>query len=175
MKQYSFLTESEQDNITYHIKNIEELDNNQVSQVCDLLNQIIIEDFKYQKKFGLNALENPDWSISTFKKFAMSKWLSKLFIAEDNGKICGLVWYYERPDTSEYKTRIGRVRFVVVDKKYRGLGISSVMMDMMKKWVKKNRPVSHLTIGVNVENQAANHLYTKFGFKPLHQNMVCKL
>jgi ribosomal protein S18 acetylase RimI-like enzyme len=174
MKQYSFLMESEQDNITYHVRDYNELDKRHICQVCDLINQIVVEDLKFQNKAGLQSTEQPVWGPQTIGKFLNLNYYSKLFTAEINNDIYGLVWYVERP-SDEYKTKIGRVRFVIVDKNYRGLGISSKLMDLMKNWVKKNRTVTHLTVGVNYNNDAAKHLYDKFGFKPLHQNLVCKL
>lgn len=174
MKHYSFLTESGQNNITYHIRDLNELDNRRVCQFCDLLNQLVLEDSKYDGKFGIESNSAPVWGPQTINKFVNPKHYSKLFTAEINDDIYGLVWYLERPN-GEYKTKIGRVRAVVVDKEYRGIGISSKLMDLMKKWVKKNRSVTHLSIGVYYNNDIAKHLYNKFGFKPMSQNMICKL
>jgi ribosomal protein S18 acetylase RimI-like enzyme len=133
-----------------------------------------VEDSKYDSKFGLPYRVEPVWIPQTIDKFVDLKHYCKLFTAEINNVICGLVWYVEYSN-NESKTKIGRVRAIVVDKEHRGIGISSKLMDLMKKWVKKNRSVTHLSVGVYHNNDIAKHLYNKFGFKPMSQNMICKL
>ena len=110
MKQYSFLMESKQDNITYHSRDIEELDKRRITQVCDLCNQLVLSEKNFDKKNGLESYIQPAWGPSTFDKFANlhRPTFHKIFTAEINGDIYGIIWYKEFPDrNSEYKGKCG--------------------------------------------------------------------
>jgi ribosomal protein S18 acetylase RimI-like enzyme len=178
MRRYSFFLESKQYNITYYARNVDELDKRRICQVCDLCNQLVNNENDFHKKMGLDSYSQPVWGPATFHKFVNlhNPTFHKIFTAEINGDIYGIIWYKEFPDkNSEYKGKSGWISYVVVDESLRGQGIATKLMSLAKQYIKKNRPSIHLFLGVNYNNDAAKALYSKFGFKPVNQTMVRKL
>lgn len=174
MKQYSFLLESEQDSITYHVRDPKDFSEQNFIDCCNLINQLSKDDSNYSKKIGVNV-NFTTYSINDFKKKLNSpKVLFQMFFtAEYKDHIIGLIHYVERQD--DYRGDCGRLGAVVINPEFRKMGIGTNLMKLTKEWIKKNRPAVMVFLGVSCNNPGGLALYNKFGFKPVHQTMVCKL
>ena len=174
MKQYSFLLESKQDNITYHVRDLKEFSKQHFIDFCKLYNQLSKDDSDYSKKSGV-TINFPIYSTSELKKKLNHSNIlfQKFFTAEYNNHIIGIIHYTERKN--DYRGDSGRISSVIIDPDFRRVGIGSNLMELTKKWVKANRPAIMVFLGVSCNNPGGLALYNKFGFKPVHQTMVCKL
>ncbi|NQG97837.1 GNAT family N-acetyltransferase [Streptococcus suis] len=61
-------------------------------------------------------------------------------------------------------SHIGTI-FIAIKKEYWGHGIGSILLDEVCQWAKEVGLLSRLELTVQIRNQAAVHLYQKFGFE----------
>ncbi|HEL1587297.1 TPA: GNAT family N-acetyltransferase [Streptococcus suis] len=61
-------------------------------------------------------------------------------------------------------SHIGTI-FIAIKKEYWGHGIGSILLEEVSNWAKEVGLLSRLELTVQVRNQAAVHLYQKFGFE----------
>ncbi|MBL6537614.1 GNAT family N-acetyltransferase [Streptococcus suis] len=61
-------------------------------------------------------------------------------------------------------SHIGTI-FIAIKKEYWGHGIGSILLEEVNLWAKEVGLLSRLELTVQVRNQAAVHLYQKFGFE----------
>ena len=180
MYQLNPLYESINVSFSYHIRDPKDLSERHINQISTLQNQLVIKDKQNDSKLGLVDKSEPVWGPSTFKKFIFSNRISfqRLITAEANDIIWGVIHYQEYKENyqwNEYKGHQGTISKVVVDESLRGQGIGTKLMNITKNWVKKNRPVIQIFLGVHSQNISAQALYKNTGFVPVNQLMVCKL
>ncbi len=83
--------------------------------------------------------------------------------AEEDGNLVGTM--------GAYRERLGKVKHsatvvgVYIDEKYRGQGISSLLMDALIKKISEDTTVIRLELMVVTTQEAAIALYKKFGFE----------
>lgn len=179
MKQYSFLMESNQNEITYYVRDPKEFNDSNILDCCKLINQLGNDQINYDKKLSLT----PYADQISFSKSGWNSYLNKggviyqiFFTAEVDNHIVGLIHYREYKDQyNEYHGKYGWFPTIVVDPEYRQMGIGSKLMKLAKDYIKKERPSVMVFLGVSCNNPGGLALYNKFGFKPVHQTMVCKL
>lgn len=89
--------------------------------------------------------------------------ISKIMVYCYEGKLIGFVAYDKE---SFYK---GRIRFIVIDKKYRGQGYSEKLMDFAMRDLKNmGSTIVHLL--TRTDNQAAQKFYERIGFNKYWQD-----
>lgn len=88
-----------------------------------------------------------------------------LFIAEDDGKIVGMILaqYYDPLPISKYK-RKGYISNLFIMQDYRGKGLGVKLIETAEGWLKRNK-TEHITLEIHKDNKAALSLYRKVGYK----------
>lgn len=169
------LLESTTGNIQIQIKDPKSLTNEEISQCDYLINQLRKSHKQYDKITKLTPVEtNSDFKTRIYE--GPKTIITKVVLATLDDHIIGLMIYKEFPQQyNHYKESMAWLSTIVVDEQFRRLGVASKMMSFIKQYVKKNRPVIRLMLGVACHNTAGIALYNKFGFVPVSQGMVCKL
>lgn len=169
------LLESTNSNVQIDIRDPKSLTSEEISQCDYLINQLRKSHKQYDKITNLTPIKHDsDFRTRIYK--GPKTVFSRVVLATLDDHIIGLMIYKEfTPDYSPYKESAAWLSTIVVDEKFRKLGVGSRMMSFIKQYVKKNRPVIRLMLGVSCHNTAGIALYNKFGFVPVNQGMVCKL
>lgn len=180
MKQYSFLSESVKSNFQFDILDPFKVTDNQKKDICFLLGQLGKDHLVYNKTLGLSRVKDSlDFPVEKYDKRILQSQkieFQRFFVCSLNDKIIGLIHYAEHKEgMDEYKGKCGWFTSIVVHPKFRKMGIGSKLMELAKSWIKKNRPSIMIFLGVSCGNPGGLALYSKYGFKPVHQTMVCKL
>jgi len=181
MKPYSFLTEVK---IPFEFK-LDVIDpfnvtNEQKKDICFLLEQIGKDHLGYDKVLGLSRIKDSlDFPVEKYDKRILSSNridFQRFFVCTCDNKIVGLIHYAEHKEgMDEYRGKCGWFTSIVVHPGFRRMGIGSRLMEFCKDWIKKNRPSIKVFLGVSCGNPGGLALYAKYGFKPVHQTMVCKI
>ncbi len=87
-----------------------------------------------------------------------------VFMFFKDKKNIGWIWYDIVSNKYENKKE-GRIRYLHIDKKYRGKGYATKIMKGVKKGV-QTLGAKFITLGTHVKNKSAIALYKKLGYKP---------
>jgi ribosomal-protein-alanine N-acetyltransferase len=116
-------------------------------------------------KYDLKALlkiENESFDENSFvlssKNFIYHIGKNPLFVYEYRGEICGYILIFLRKNSKKI-----RIYSLAVDKKFRGLGIASKLLDKSLSYAKKMGK-SFAKLEVRIDNKNAIKLYEKLGF-----------
>ena len=156
------------------------VNNNQKNDICFLLNQLKKDHIVYNKALNLSVVnDNSKFSAENYNNIILQNQrieFQRFFICSLNDKIVGLIHYVEyKEGLDEYKEKCGWFTNIIVHPKFRKMGIGSKLMELAKSWIKKNRPSIMIFLGVSCGNPGGMALYSKYGFKPVHQTMICKI
>ena len=177
MKQYSFLQEATISNLEFKVTNPKELDDSHRHDICQLSEFLNKDHLHYDENLGLSRNRSISFPDSKFNDIYIKEHpgqtFQKFFLCESDSHIIGFIHYTERQ--TEYKGHSGWLTEVVIHPNFRKMGIGSKLLEFTKNWVKKNRPSIMIFLGVSCGNPGGITLYNKFGFKPVHQTMICKL
>lgn len=99
------------------------------------------------------------WSKEAFITEVTKNSCAKYIVAESDGKIVGYGGFWIVADE-------GHITNIAVHPDYRSKGIGSKIMEGLIDIAKKNRIIA-MTLEVRQSNIIAQHLYAKYGFKPL--------
>ena len=170
------------DNVKTQIRDPKSFRESEIQDIIQLYNYLQKDNVKYNSKLRmtLNSDEKSEYTFSDFKKVILRPRpgviLQRFITAELDGHIIGLINYREYDESgTEYPGRQAFIPDVVVHPQFRKLGIGSKMFETLKYWVKKSRPIVMMFIGVMASNPGGIALYSKYGFYPINQLMVCKL
>jgi ribosomal protein S18 acetylase RimI-like enzyme len=155
----------------------------------DFIDLVIeLQEFNYKnaikrgdskQEAGVNLVLKKNYDINNF-----ASWLNNLdeekksmvFMAFDTkNKAIGFI-----SAEIEYKKelvvgKIGYISDLYVKKEYRAKGIASVLMEKTLDWFKKMK-VNHVSLDVDMNNEPAIKLYSKFGFnKKMFKMSYCKI
>ena len=83
-----------------------------------------------------------------------------IFVAEENGSVCGFVIFLRIDD----KLEIIKIA-TAVDK--RGQGVATKLLESLENWGKTNQKIG-IILEVNEKNLKARQLYDKVGFRTIH-------
>lgn len=96
------------------------------------------------------------WSYSIFKSEIENK-NSKYFVIKENNQILGFIGIIIVLDNAD-------ITNIVVKKIYRGLGLSTILMNYIIDFCTKNN-ILKINLEVSTNNTTAINLYEKFNFK----------
>jgi len=99
------------------------------------------------------------WSKEAFISEVTKNSCAKYIVAEVDNKIVGYGGFWVVVDE-------GHITNIAVHPEYRSKGIGSKIMEGLIELAKKNGIIS-MTLEVRESNIVAQHLYAKFGFRPL--------
>ncbi len=88
---------------------------------------------------------------------------SSTILAYVDSKPAGLLTYFENFSTFKCKPLIS-IHDIMVDREFRGLGLSQKMLDMVESQAKE-RGCCKITLEVLEGNKVAQNAYSKFGFE----------
>lgn len=116
----------------------------------------IYSRFKLDQHFGTENFEKLylHWIRDSVKK----KIAREVFVSSFQGDLTGFISVGE-------KNGAGVIGLVAINEKYRGVGISNMLMEYTLMWFSKNG-YNKVEVATQKENKAACALYEKFGFKP---------
>lgn len=112
-----------------------------------------------------------------WRKFISSNSKSKsgmLLIAEKDGKIVGYSYNVVRDRGELFGVNTGIISHLYVEPKYRGIGISRMLIDEAYKWFRK-RKSEYVCIFLTTDNKNAYEIYQKWGFRKYAFEMRKKL
>ncbi len=96
------------------------------------------------------------WSLNSFKSELKSSQMATYLVARSEGCVVGYCGMWVVPDEAHITT-------LAVDKKFRGFGIGSRLLEAILEKAKHNR-VRRISLEVRSSNENARRLYEKFGF-----------
>jgi ribosomal protein S18 acetylase RimI-like enzyme len=82
-------------------------------------------------------------------------------VAEDHGKIVGLMHVYERPALE--KPREAVVQSLIVDSKLRSMGIGRTLMAAAEAWARTNG-LAHVVLHTRIDRDDAHTFYERLGY-----------
>ncbi len=134
------------------------------------------EEWKDYKSIRLEALKNdPQAFITSFEnasKYTDEKWKDrltnngdKLFFLKDENQIIGMAGYFIGKDACQ--KHIANIVGVYISPKYRGLGLSKLLLSAIIYKVKADPHIKKLSLGVISTQSPAIKLYTSLGFEPI--------
>ena len=85
-----------------------------------------------------------------------------VFVAEEDGRIIGLLHLYERPAFDKPPEVV--VQAIVVDQSLRGAGVGTTMMSMAERWALE-RGFSSIALTSNISGSGAHLFYDRLGYK----------
>lgn len=143
--------------------NIRKVKIDDYEQVIDLYQQL----YDAEKFFDSN-LKN------TYKMLESNKQIKKIkkriksrntifLVAEKDDRVIGLIDGY-LVDSDCYRENVGYLDHLCVDKKYRGQGVATMLIEKFKEKMKK-RNVSYIKLNAFSTNFSATNLYKKLGFE----------
>lgn len=99
---------------------------------------------------------------------------SALFVAEFNGHVAGVLFAYL---TARSEPQIAPMDFVGIDSiivraGHRGMGIGRALLDAVHAWARE-RNAAQVELTVFEFNEAAIHLYERYGYRTESRHMVC--
>jgi ribosomal protein S18 acetylase RimI-like enzyme len=113
-----------------------------------------------------------------YKKFTKKNIKSKkslLLIAYVNDKPSGYALHIIKPISPIYSNKeTGYISDLYVKKEFQGKGISSKLKDLGLQWFKKNN-IEYVTLQVFSNNNLAEKIYDKWGFKKLKTELIKKI
>lgn len=122
---------------------------------------------------GYFAPLDDDFELAELKAMPDNEKLIGL-VAEDAGKLCGLLVAEWRTAVFLEKPEIGYIHNFVTAKSSRGKGIGRSLMDAFTTECKK-RGVDEIKLGVFNANETAYRFYEHYGFVPQEQKMSLKV
>lgn len=107
-----------------------------------------------------------------FLKKQLRRRNAAVFVAETNGKIAGhvMVEVHKVPPIYVYD-KDAYICEIVVDERYRGKGIGTMLLKEVERWTKK-KEMRSIALVVHIANKNALSLYRKSGFKEHHLKMA---
>lgn len=88
----------------------------------------------------------------------------RIFICKQNGNLVGGCCVMIFGKNNNYKEKYGYIWLIMVDKKYRGMGVGQQLLNMSKEWLFQN-DVKQISLDVRTWNKKAQAFYKKNGFK----------
>lgn len=147
-----------------------------------------LEDLKeicsmgYQLSLDMSALEPEYFAVAQQREAPMREAILEetkdIFLADLDGKIVGFacVWECETKAEENYLVpgKFAYLSDLVLLPESRGRGIGGALLDACKNWARQ-RDISRMKLDSLCNNEVANHLYEREGFRPVVQTMWAKL
>lgn len=90
---------------------------------------------------------------------------SFLFVAEENNKILGYIYFYIEKNISWFKIKkYGFLDEICVSPKYRGKGIAKSLLSFVQKYL-KNKGINYILLKTSLDNELAKKTWQAYGFK----------
>lgn len=122
---------------------------------------------------GIDALDTsaiePTEEGTYFKSFVegKEKWC---FVAEDEGEICGFIYFMIKQRTDHFKIKqAGYIDLLFVSEKYRGRGIGKKLLNSAYAEL-KTHGIFHVDLSVHTDNPSTK-FWESMGFKEYKINM----
>ena len=138
---------------------IREADPTDATDLVAFLNRVSLEtDFTSLDKDGI-LLTNSEMGIFLEKQATSDNQITLLALLD--GEIAGLVNI-----TADQRKRVRHIGdlFIVIGKKYWNNGLGSFLLEEVVEWAQASGILRRLQLTVQTRNQAAVHLYQKYGF-----------
>ena len=136
----------------------------------------------YQLSLDMSALEPEYFAVAQQREAPMREAILEetkdIFLADLDGKIVGFacVWECETKAEENYLVpgKFAYLSDLVLLPESRGRGIGGALLDACKNWARQ-RDISRMKLDSLCNNEVANHLYEREGFRPVVQTMWAKL
>ena len=136
----------------------------------------------YQLSLDMAALEPDYFAVAEQREAPMREAIlqeqKEIFLAEEQGELLGFacVWQEQTKPEENYlvQRKFAYLSDLVLRPDCRGKGIGGALLAACKDWA-RSRGLSHMKLDSLSENQAANHLYAREGFRPVSQAMWAHL
>ena len=128
---------------------------------------------EYERQFD-DSLKEEHFYYYDLKSLILSE-ESEVVVATQNDKLIGSA-YGKILKSKPYKNYNKHVYigFVFVEPEYRGLGVSKLILEAIKKW-SVSKEIFEIKLDVYADNKSAVNAYEKFGFKKDLINMRMKI
>lgn len=126
----------------------------------DFMNQVAVEtDYLVMDETGFRFSQQ---EMETIFEAGLEKPNELCLLAKIDSEVIGAI---SVKSSQQFRiSHIGNI-FIAVKKDYWGYGIGSILLDEVIRWAEEMDLLKRLELTVQVRNQAAVHLYQKFGFK----------
>lgn len=121
-----------------------------------IIREMTTEDLDAVYAIELEAFKNSTWTKEAYTRELVMNQFAHYFVLELNGKIIGYIGIWLVIDQCQITT-------VAVDKTMRGKGLSHLLIQHIKEYVKPQADIVSLEVRVN--NTPAMALYERNGFK----------
>ncbi len=119
----------------------------------------------FPEEVFLDRESNLDEKIEKFKKKAYNDNSQIMYVAEDNGKIVGVIWGKTISDYTYFAERgYAELLAIYILPEYQGYGIGSKFKNLYLDFARKNS-ADKFVIGVLKENLKARKVYESWGAK----------
>lgn len=138
---------------------IEKINNKDDAIKCNKLLEKLIQS---ERQFNENI--NSEYKVNNWFENFYSEDNNVIFIARDYEKIIGYVYVQITSiENGPMENKEALIDGLYIEKKYRGKGISKLLMTEAEMWAKENC-VKYLYVNVLEENDKAINLYKKLNF-----------
>lgn len=138
---------------------ISQVNNKNDALKCNMFLEKLIQS---EREFNNNI--NPDYKVKNWFENFYNEDTNAVLIAKDNDNIIGYVYVQiTSTENSLMQNKEALIDGLFIDSKYRGKGISKMLMSKAEEWAKKNN-VKYLYVNVLEDNTKAIGLYRKLNF-----------
>ena len=143
--------------------------NIRIATIEDLVTvQNLNKELYYNENKYFDYTVNPDFSTTTegetYFRECIQNEKNVVLIAEEDGKPAGyIVGVLQKIDNFRNITSLGEVSSLLVDEKYRGMGVGKMLIDGFKKWCKE-KDVKRIRVIASFGNKKAIDFYKREGF-----------
>ncbi|MDH4945303.1 GNAT family N-acetyltransferase [Sulfurimonas sp. C5] len=125
-----------------------------------LLKELFAQEKEFKYKKGLHA--------KAIEKILKKKKVGRIFVYKIEDKIVGMVSLLYSYSTA-LSAKVGIVEDMIVQSDYRGIGVGSALLEHLIEYANK-KGLKRLTLLTDADNELAQKMYGKFGFK--HSEMI---
>lgn len=122
------------------------------------------EELKYSET--LKPMKDTKKKYLEFLKTDLQRQWRAVFLAEDKGKVAGMIIAkrYNALSISKFE-RKGYISNLYIDKDYRKGGLGYKLFEKAIGWLKNDQKVEHISVEIHLDNIPAQKLAEKMGFK----------
>lgn len=143
-----------------------------VTEICGLYNEFFEYNSSLQPEYYRYGKETGSYPESTIASNE-----SDIFVAVDNGKICGFIHVKEAetpPFDAFVPHKYAEIIDFIVALSYRRCGIGTMLMDAVKQW-SKSRGLEYVELSVLSNAKGEKLFYEQENFKTVSHTMRCPL
>ncbi len=118
---------------------------------------------------------NPEAGYAAFLRTQFQSDDVAVFVAEHQGAVIGYVYAGIEPQSwKELRERAGFIHDIVVEESGRRSGVAAMLIQTALEWM-RGRGLTHAMLWTATHNDAAQHLFTRLGFRETMIEMTREL